>query len=202
MNRVRVVGEDALCCALGERLIGDVLPDWTLGGESINVGGRTKLVSSLRRYLQQARHVQPIVCIADTDHQCPVELLHRWMPPHAAHDQFVLRLAVSEAESWVLADREGSADFFGVALRHIPRNPELEPDAKRVVLGIARRSKKRLIRVEMISPADPSKPGNGYNHHLRRLVSENWQSTRASANSTSLRRAIERILALRQPALP
>lgn len=195
MTRIRVVGEDALCCALGERLVAEVLPAWSLAGESINTRGITKLVPNLPRYLEQARHVQPVLCIADTDHRCPVELLRQW-PMGRGVERFLLRLAVSEAESWVLADRQGTAKFFGIAPKHVPEFPEQAPDAKRTVLRLAALSKVRPLRQEMVSSADVNKPGSGYNLHLCRLVSHHWSSVRAAESCDSLSRAISRLQGL------
>lgn len=195
MTLIRVVGEDALCCALGERLVAQALPEWSLAGESINTRGITKLVPNLPRYVEQARHVQPVLCIADTDHRCPVELLREWTMNRAA-ERFLLRLAVSEAESWILADRQGTAEFFGIALKHVPEFPEHIPDAKRTVLRLATLSKVRPLRQEMVSSVDINKPGSGYNLHLCRLVSDHWSPARAAACSGSLSRAISRVRAL------
>lgn len=198
MSRIRIVGEDTLCCALGERMVAETLPEWTLAGDSINTRGRTKLVPALPRYVQQAEYVQPILCLADSDHQCPFELVHQWLP-RGVHNRFLLRLAISEAESWVLADREGAAEFFGVALKHLPREPEKDVDAKRTVLRIAKLSSKRLLRTEMVSEVDSSKPGSGYNLHLSKLIAEKWEPIRASEQSPSLNRALFRLRALAQP---
>lgn len=195
MTRIRLVGEDALCCALGERLIAEALPGWSLAGEPINAHGITKLVPSLPRYKQQARHVQPVLCIADTDHRCPVELIRQWSG-HEAAEKFVFRLAVSEAESWVLADRHATAEFFGVALKHVPEAPERVSDAKRAVLRLAALSRNRPIRQEMVSPVDAHKPGSGYNLHLRKLVAGPWQPSRAAGNCESLDRALQRLRVL------
>ena len=195
MSCIRIVGEDALCCALGERLVTQVLPDWQLSGQSINTHGISKLVPNLTRYAQQAKHVQPVLCIADTDHQCPVELIQAWVP-QGAPGRFVVRLAVSEAESWVLADREGAAEFFGIAMKHVPAQPEAEPDAKRSVLKLARMSTKRQLRQEMVSPSNIDRPGSGYVIHLCSLVMAMWRSDRAAERSGSLQRAIHRISAL------
>lgn len=195
MRRIRVVGEDDLCCALGERLVAEALPDWVLSGQSINTHGITKLTPNLSRYVQQALHVQPVLCIADTDRHCPVQLIRRWLP-HGAHSRFLLRLAVSEAESWILADRHGTAEFFGVALKRVPASPETEPDAKRAVLQLAHQSKKRHLRQEMVSQSDRSRQGTGYNLHLRSLVTGQWQPRRAAERSGSLQRALTRLSAL------
>lgn len=196
MTRIRLVGEDALCCALGVRLVAEALPGWSLAGDPINALGITKLVPNLHRYRQQAQHVQPVLCIADTDHRCPVELLREWSLS-TVPESFVFRLAVSEAESWVLADRHATAEFFGVALKHVPEAPERVPDAKRIVLRLASLSRNRSIRQEMVSPTDLHKPGSGYNLHLCRLVAGPWQAARAAANSESLGRALRRLQALR-----
>ena len=171
------------------------LPTWMLSGESINTQGITKLQANLHRYLMQAEFVQPILCIADTDHQCPVALLDKWLPG-GGHPNLLLRFAVSEAESWLLADRHATSDFFGVALKHVPSQPEVEADAKRTVLSLARRSSRRELRQEMVSATDITKPGSGYNLHMRRLAAERWRPSDAAQNSVSLRPAKERIRAL------
>ena len=155
MSRVLVVGEDALCCALGERLVAATLPGWSLARESVNTRGITRLVPRLPDFILQARHVQPVICIADSDRGCPVELIRDWMMA-GGDERFVLRLAVKEAESWLLSDPESFASFLKVPLAKLPRRPDEEPDPKRVVLNLAARSKSRDIRAEVVSPTDSS----------------------------------------------
>jgi len=186
------VGEDALCCAIGEQLAHSVLPDWTLARESINARGITKLAPSLPRYMEQARHVQPVICIADTDGRCPAELLSLWLG-NKVEERFAFRLAVIEAESWLLADQESLAEFFAVPVGKVPNDPDELPDPKRAVLALARRSKRRSIRTEVVSSSDPTKPGSGYNLHLGEYVRTRWRALRAAERSPSLARAIQRI---------
>lgn len=196
MSRILVVGEDALCCALGEKLVTDCLPDWQLSARPIDTKGVTKLIPALVRYQEQAQHIQPVLCIADTDRKCAVELLAAWLPrPH--HERLLLRLAVTEAESWLIADREGFADAFQVPLNKLPQNPDEVDDPKRTVLTLARRSKQRLIRDEVVSAGDPSKQGTGYNTHLRNFVLDRWSAHRAAQISPSLRRAMNRLSMLK-----
>lgn len=187
-----VVGEDDLSCALGQQLLAQVLPEWTLSRAPINTGGVTKLIPKLRSYLEQSIHIQPVLCIADTDQVCPIQWLKDWLPV-GAPDTFFLRLAVPESESWVLADRQGASEFFKVSTAQIPADPELLRDPKREVLRLAKRSKVRLLREEMVSTADVHKQGSGYNIHLSAFVRANWQARRASARSSSLNRAIQRL---------
>ncbi len=199
MKRVLVVGEDALCCAFGEKLVHTILPDWALAHPSINAGGITKLAPNLPRYVEQARYVQPVVCVADTDGRCPVDLLARWLPGRI-EERFALRLAVTEAESWLLADRETLAEFFSVPVGKIPDCPDELQDPKRKVLVLASRSKRRAIRSEVVSSSDPGMPGNGYNLRLGEYVRMHWRAPRAAERSPSLARAIRNIRKLEELA--
>ena len=192
MNQLLVVGEDALSCGIGERIVAEGLPGWLLAKASINTRGITRLVPDLPRYFEQARHVQPVLCIADPDGQCPVELIATWMPRGAPED-FLLRLAVSEAESWLLSDSRGAAEFFGIPVAKMPREPDQLPDPKREVLRLARISKVRTIRQEVVSAVDSNKPGVGYNTHLCKFVFEHWRSKRARLRSARLDKALRRV---------
>lgn len=195
MSRILVVGEDALSVALGERLVGAGLPGWVMPLPAISTGGVTKLVKALPRYMEQSRHVQPVLCVADTDGSCAVTLLGKWLP-HGTPERFMLRLAVNEAESWILADRSALADYFEIPGERIPPRPDELADAKRALLQLARRSRRRLIRQEVVSAQEASKPGPGYNQHLRDFVATHWDARRAAANSPSLARALMRIAML------
>lgn len=191
MSRILVVGEDALCCVLGERLVRGCLPGWQLAGPSIDTGGVGRLRTSLPRYTNVAQHLHPVLCIADTDGRCAVELLQAWLP--RAAQRLVLRLATPEAESWAMADAEGFATTLGVPAGKVPREPDGVTDAKAAVLGLARRSRIRAIRSEVVSAQDPERPGSGYNLHLCRFVRDVWRMPAAAERSPSLRRAVHRV---------
>ena len=192
MNQIQVVGEDYLTCALGEKLVVELLPGWQMPLQSINTKGITKLVPSLPRYVQQAKHFRPVLCIADTDGQCVKELLSKWLP-QAIPEKFALRLAVSEAESWLIADRNALAHFLEVSENKIPQSPDSIKNPKRELLNLARHSKKKLIRQDVVSQHDPNKQGTGYNQHLCAFVKTHWSAQRAATNSPSLARAISRV---------
>lgn len=194
MTRILVVGEDGLCCALGERLVREALPNWALSKESIDAGGITKLIPSLGRYAQQAQYVQPVLCVADTDGKCAVTLRTNWLPV-GAPAAFILRLAVSEAESWLLADRLAIAQFFGIAPSNVSNDPDLLQDAKLEMLRLARRSSGTLRR-EMVSDVNLQRPGTGYNMHLRRFTLNYWRPSEAQTRSESLARALASVARL------
>lgn len=192
MKQILIVGEDHLSCALGERLVAELLPDWLMPLAPINTKGVTKLIPQLPRFIQQAKHVQPVLCIADTDGKCAKGLLSSWLPK-APPENFSLRLAVSEAESWLLADRKALADYLEIAEKHVSMAPDEEPNPKRHMLVLAGKSKKREIRLEVVSQTDMSKQGSGYNPRLCHFVKTHWSAHRAADNSPSLARAIRRI---------
>lgn len=189
MTRILVVGEDALCCALGERLVGNALPQWRLAGPSIDKKGVTKLLPELPRYVEQARYVQPVLCVADTDRKCVISLRSKWLPTEYP-ETFFLRFAVKEAESWLLADRVGFSSLLQVPLNKVPNNTDEIDDPKRLVLSLASRSKSRQFREEIVSATDATKQGAGYNLHLCTFARTGWDPHRARQNSSSLERAL------------
>lgn len=195
MGQIYVIGEDALSCALGARLITEVL-GWSLAQPAVNTKGVTQLRRSIARYTGLAC-IHPVLCLADTDRGCALKLRQEWLPD-AVSDQFLLRLAVTESESWVMADREALANFFDVAMRLVPDRPDEELDAKRTILNLARRSSRRNIRQELVSALDANKPGTGYNLHLCEFVNGYWRPDKAIENSPSLARAVRRLTELKK----
>lgn len=193
MNKLTIIGEDALCCALAERMVDALLPDWVVS-DPIDTRGVTKLVANFPRYFDFAQY-QPVLCVADTDGKCPKELLERWRLS-AAPSRFILRLAVREAESWAMADREAFAGHFKVALNKIPFRVDDLADPKQHVLNLIARSSVRQFRDEMISQVERARPGLGYNLHLQDFVKRAWRCVDAQAHSASLQRASKRLLQL------
>jgi len=189
MSRILVVGEDAICCALGESLVASVLPGWHLAGPSINTAGVTRLASRIPRYQELARHLHPVLCIGDTDGRCPVLLRSRWLAKPVP-DEFLLRLAVPEAESWLLADHQGFARTFKVSPNRIPSALDQVNDPKQLLLSLVSRSTVRRYREEVLSGNDPTRRGSGYNLHLSQFVHSGWDGIRAMDRSVSLRRAV------------
>ncbi|MFT4099793.1 MAG: hypothetical protein QM674_01935 [Burkholderiaceae bacterium] len=188
MTSILVAGEDALSCALGEQLIKSALPGWSLAGPSINTQGVTKLIKNLPRYATQARYLQPMLCVADTDGGCALQLLRAWRPAKATPN-LIIRLAVAESECWAMANRSTFAEWFGIPANKIPHVVDEVPDPKQLVLTLFSRSNKRLIRDETVSTTDRNKPGSGYNHHLTNFVLTEWDADDARRHSPSLNRA-------------
>lgn len=184
-----------LCCALGEQLVRAALPTWSFARDSINTAGVTKLVAALPRLANLARNLYPVLCVADTDGNCVRHLLSKWLPV-SPPSTFALRLAVNEAESWLLGDRKAIAKFLDIPLAKIPSQPETLSDPKTVLLQLARRSRSRTLRSEMIN-RDGTKPGAGYVLHLSEFARTSWSAARAAEGCPSLRRAMQNLQAWR-----
>lgn len=190
MAQMYVIGEDALCCALGSKLVTDVLR-WGLAQRAVDTKGVTQLKKNIPRYIGLTS-VHPVLCVADTDGGCAMQLRQDWLPRHTP-STFFLRLAVTESESWLLADTDGFAQFLQVAPNRMPGRPDDLPDPKRIVLTLAHRSRRREIRQEVVSSRDSSKPGSGYNQYLANFVANYWRPNVAAEKSGSLAKAIQRL---------
>lgn len=110
------------------------------------------------------------------------------------------RVAVLSVEGWLPADRERLARFLGVSESMIPRAPEDEEDPRRVVVELARRSRRREIRQDMVPrPASGRKIGPAYASRLTEFVTDagsGWRPDVAARRSDSLERCLHRIAAL------
>lgn len=196
MNRILVVGEDALCCALGERLVESCLPGWNMVTSPVNKAGITKFVPDLPRFAAFSRNSHAaVLCIADTDRGCAKQLVERWRPKHAPQE-FLLRLAVTEAESWLLADRVAFSEYFDIPLNRLPVAPDEVPDPTQLILGLIAKSRRKIMRDEIVNAKTPTRAGAGYNLHLGAFARTGWRMADAALSSPSLARAVARLQAL------
>ncbi len=142
----------------------------------------------------------PWVVLVDLDHdaECAPPFRASTLPDPAP--MMCFRVAVRTTEAWLLADRERLAQFLGVSESVFPRAPEEEDDPKRVVVELARRSRRREIRQDMVPrPASGRKVGPAYASRLIEFVTDagsGWRPDVAAQRSDSLARCLSRISAL------
>jgi len=136
----------------------------------------------------------PVVVVTDLDGKiCAPRLVQEWIAGRALPNQFFLRVAVREVESWIMSDRERFGRFIGAS---IDFDPEQLPDPKAKLLHLAQRAP-RKVREELLNPKSAiASQGVGYNTTLSEFVVAHWCPQRASANSDSLRRMVERLASL------
>jgi hypothetical protein len=191
--RVFYAVEDALSAALVRRIaahaIGGDVDLRPLGPQR----GNSHLRSNLRKYCQLAQ-MYPVILVTDLDGGfCAPKLVNEWLDQLVVPSTLIFRVAVREAESWVMADRSGFSSFLGVSPTKIAAEPEILPDPKAVLLHIARQAKRKVREMIVPEPNSNASIGREYNDALCDFVQTSWNIIAASESSPSLRRAIVRI---------
>lgn len=132
----------------------------------------------------------------DSRAPCPPHALDAYILKHIAHPSrtFLCRFAVAELESWLMADRQGLADFLKISVANIPANPDTLPDPKQQLVNLARKSRKTSIRNGIV----PEKLHGGivapdYLATMRGFVRDHWNIAAAIESSPSLARCVHRL---------
>lgn len=192
MQGIAVVVEDELSGAVMRRLIAETGRNFVID-RMINVRGYGQIKSGIGKF-RTSSYALPHVMLTDLDrYPCPPALLDNWgatdLPP-----QLLFRIAVREVEAWLLADREGIAEFLHVAVSKVPRTPEAENDPKRTLLNLARRSRKKRLAQELVPALGSAAPiGPLYNARLSEFVNDRWNVDQAKLLADSLSRTLNRL---------
>lgn len=191
-----VVTEDVL----SEAVAGKLVCEGGFDSSEIRFSGRRGfgyLKSNVRKYMEAARQC-PVLMLTDLDaRQCAPNLVGDWTGDVAAPKDFLLRVAVRETEAWLMADRDGFAEYLGVSKAKLPRDVEGLPDPKRYLLEVARGAKKKIREGLLPLTNAAASQGFGYNPLLSKFVTERWSSAKAAANCESLKRTIARLEAVK-----
>lgn len=158
-------------------------------------------IKSKIQAFNQASAFTPFLVLTDLDnYHCPPVLLNGWFAK-PAHPNMIFRIAVREVEAWLLADIEGFSEFTGVSKANFPENPELEPDPKRTLISLTKKSRKRYLREDIIPLNDNASIGPYYNGRLMEFVLDYWDISRAKRRSESLNRAYKKLKLFQQSSL-
>ena len=192
MQSIAVVVEDELSGAVMRKLINATGRNFVID-RMINARGYGQIKSGMGKF-RTSSHVLPHVVLTDLDrYSCPPALLNNWeatdLPP-----RLLFRIAVREVEAWLLADREGIAEFLHVAVSKVPHAPEVESDPKQTLLNLARRSRKKRLAQELV-PATGSSATIGplYNARMSEFVNDRWDIDQAKLLADSLSRSLNRL---------
>src|SRR5580658_423979 len=133
----------------------------------------------------------PFFILTDLDiGTCPIELINDWLKS-PRKPNLIFRVAVREVESWILADVDGFSQFLGISAAHFPANPEAVNDPKALLIQLARRSRRRNIREDIVPRNANATIGPNYNGRLMEFVFGSWDIARAKARCNSLSRAYD-----------
>lgn len=155
--------------------------------------GKGPLDSNLVGYNNAARFA-PWFVLRDLDHdgECAPALASGLLPAPAEHMR--LRIAVRETESWLLGDAESLAAFLSVKSSRIPTNPDRLDDPKQALVNLARQSRRREIRDDMVPALGTSAVvGPAYGSRIEEFAREHWRPSVAATRSSSLKRTLDRL---------
>ncbi len=162
-------------------------------GDRFHGHGAGFLKKRIKGFNQAARGMPYLILTdLDTDECAPLKL-REWLPVPASPN-LIFRIAVCEVESWILADQENMADFLGIGRESFPAQPDTIPDPKQLLVNLARASRKRTIRMNLVpKPGSTAKVGPAYNKRLCEFVQDQWDPLLAKSSSPSLMRAVKAI---------
>jgi hypothetical protein len=158
--------------------------------------GKAYLLERVPIY-NQAAHFTPwfVLVDLDMDEQCPSQAIQHWLSHPASCMRF--RVAVRSVEAWLMADRESMASFLAVSTSKIPQQPDLEPNPKQTLINIARTSRSKSIREDLVPrQGSGAKVGPLYLTRLTDFTTQQWEPAKGAMHSQSLRRCIHALSTL------
>ena len=158
-----------------------------------SVNGKGVIDRDLKNYWEAAR-VLPYVVFRDLDRDgggCPVTLRAQLVEhtPGESPD-LLIRIVDQCIESWILADREGVAEFCNRSAASV------EPPPSHHKPYLLRLMKDANLKDAVEEKGRELDFGPAYAVHLQRLMTDHWSIERAAVESDSLRRALERLMDL------
>jgi len=159
-------------------------------GDVHGKNGKESIRRKINGYNNAARRSPWIVVVdLDRDPDCAPPLRTEWLPNPSPFLCF--RIAVREMEAWLLADRQSIASFLGVAVKRIPVDPESLNDPKGTMVDLARQSRRRDIREDMVPrPGSGRSIGPAFSSRLIEFGETRWRPHVAARHSDSLKRAM------------
>lgn len=158
-----------------------------------SVNGKGVIDRDIKRYWEAARgHAYVVFRDLDRDGGgCPVTLRAE-LVEHTPGESLDLLIRIVDQciESWILADRQGVAEFCDRSVASV------KPPAshhKPYLLSMMKEAKLKDAVEEQGRELDF---GPAYAGHLQRLMTDHWSIERAATESDSLRRALERLTEL------
>ena len=155
--------------------------------------GKGVIDRDIKKYWEAARYI-PYVIFRDLDCDeggCPVavrSMLSSKTPGESP--DLLIRIVDQCIESWILADREGIAEFCNRSAASVkPRASHHKPYLLRLM-------KEAKLKDAVEEKGRELDFGPRYNACLQNLMTHHWSIERAAAESDSLRRALERLTEL------
>ncbi len=157
--------------------------------------GNSYLQQKAQNFNKGAREECGIFMLTDLDSpkDCPPGLIQSWIRG-PLNPSFLIRVAVMEVESWVMADRNSFSSFLSIPIHRIPSPTDNILNPKEFLVSLARRSQKKRVRQALVPvPGTNRSVGQQYNEYLSDFIQNHWDPQRAATVSPSLKRTIDRL---------
>ena len=155
--------------------------------------GKAALQKQILGYNSAARFTPWMVLVdLDIDAACAPQLRNQLIP--ALSPNLCLCIAVRQVEAWLMADAQSLGQYLSLSPGMFPRKPEEVAYPKDKLVSMARRSRKKAIRLGMVP-----REGNGRQVGPRfpalmiEYVLGRWRPETAATRAPSLARAIQRL---------
>jgi hypothetical protein len=167
--------------------------------------GKSFVLDRLTGYNNSAKYRHWVVLLdLDDNYQCASIAVQEWLADPAPLMCF--RLAVRELEAWLLADVERMAKFLNIRADLVTGMPDELADAKLELINLARKSRSRAIREDMVpDPIAGQSVGPAYSARLVQFITTKWRPEIAAEHSPSLKRciaALRTLVAKSYPGVP
>ena len=208
MKEVYVVGEDSVTQGIVRRIIRDYAPDLYVKGL---LPARGSEIKNKMESFNKFSLTYPVILLSDmdTDDCAPLAKANLIKGMSSQNEEFIVNIAVDEAEAWLFADIKGFAKYLGVAEEHMPQPLEQKfgGSKKRMEMDIPLKafyllthkviveSNKKDLKEQIFAPGKACK-GPEYNPALLPFIEKDWNIEEARKNSYSLDGMIKRIQAL------
>ena len=187
MRDIALATEDELSEAIGKRLIQEIHGDFHIN-LLLRKGGSGYLRGRFKNFCEIARY-QPLLLITDLDRRsCPSELISSWLGAKEKPASLLFRVAVHEAESWLLADHDAIRKLFQRPTLRLPSNTDDLLNPKEYLVRLAKKGPRNVREAMVPEDGSTAVQGLGYNQLLLNAVLPNWNPVRAEQRSDSLRR--------------
>lgn len=162
-------------------------------GDVLGKNGKDDLRRKITAYNTAARRSRWIVLIdLDSEADCAPPVRAQWIPVPSTGMCF--RVAVRAVESWLFADQEAISKFLSISKTRVPSNADSIENPKQAMVGLARRSRRRDIREDMVPrPGSGRSVGPAYSSRMIEYVNASWRPQVAARSSDSLRRCLLRL---------
>jgi hypothetical protein len=200
--KIYIVGEDPVTYAVVKKALVYCSNDFEIIAELPARGGQIK--SKIQEF-NKLSLAFPVVLLTDLDaYSCAPQLLQQFIPDK--NENFIFNIAVDEAEAWIMADREGFAEYFQIKIDDMPSSRQTKQGGRKAVIEmdfsykssmyltheLIKKSKKSEF-IQQLTPKKGAAKGPEYNSCILPFIQNKWNIDCACKNSDSLCRMIDRI---------